>query len=239
VWPYSSVLGLGDTQICVGTDDEDLATSLLPWAVDEDRLLVDLGLELHPAPPARRGEPRKRPNLRHGTLYLASTDDTAILRSSLLDHLGMLARAVGPAEVRVRAMVLERDGLAYVVPVALARQMPQRRLDQLGFRPHYSLATAVDTERSRVLLGPALGSDSAPTNLPLGGVWLEHRNPNEPTTAAIDAARLIGNLDLAGVEFDAAALLSHVARMVTAGGIHYVAPDAVELEKALTALGGR
>lgn len=238
MWPHTVVLRLSDLLVCVGSDDEGFVRGLDPWVVDEERTLVDFALELHPDPPTTAHAPRPLANLRHGSARLVNSLNQSWLRAQLLELLGSLDRRLGPHEVRVDGMVLERNGTAVVFPYESVSLLALRRLEQLGFRPEYSLSVAVDVVRAEVVVGPSLGSDVGPRRLALAGVWLMHRYPDEATTTAIDVARLLGNLDSVLNGGNADELLTAAVGLRGRVPVRYLAPGRAALENELTALAG-
>lgn len=75
MWPHSFVVGIGDTAICVGTDDAVVASLLEPWVVDVDATLTDLVvLAVHPD---QSGDASTRPLgvLRRGSAVIARSMD--------------------------------------------------------------------------------------------------------------------------------------------------------------------
>lgn len=241
MWPQSIALRIDDTIVTVGTDDDVLLRRLERWAVDDERELVDFVVEVSPQQPSERGAPRKLANLRHGSSYLLRSNDTELLRTSLLRMLGAYEHAPSAGQVRVSGMVLERSGHAYVFPLRNVQACAVRQLQQWGFVPHYAQSVLIDAGTSEVVLDPQLGDDELPRCLPLGGLWLGHRYPGEATTRAVDVARLLGNLDLVGVTApqDAQAVLDAVVRIAESDLVRYVGADRSALENELTALIGR
>lgn len=243
MWPHSIVVQVGRTVIAVGTDDDELVAFLEPWKTDAARNLIDLGLQLHPAQPADRSAPRRIANLRHGSDYLASVDDPDLLRSCLLRILGSFEHPVPEGCFRVSGMVVEHGGIGYVVPVGNIKISAHRSLLRLGFRPHYALSALIDAGRHEVVLDLPLGSvESSGDRLPLGGIWLAHRSPEDDATVGEWVARLMGNVvpdSSAYVEGRARRVLDAACELVGHHSVHVVGPSREALEKQLTALIGR
>lgn len=149
MWPHSLVLGLGESAVCVGTDDAALAEQLSPWQLAAEphgapEQLVDYAIELHPPKPQHRAAPRLLPSLRHGTATLARSTDVDALRDGFLRILGSFVAPVPRGCVRVLGLPLLRDGAVELVPPHMADHLSGRWLHDRGFTPVPVASVVVD-----------------------------------------------------------------------------------------------
>lgn len=246
MWPHSIVVGVNRAAVTVGTDDAELVAFLEPWRVDEPRTLVDFGLLLHPEQPEERSAPRVLPSLKFGSDVIARFDDRARLRDGLLR---MITAAVSPPAdglLRMSGAVLERSGVAYIVPEGNLRTISLRWLGRFGLVPWPSQTVLVDAASLEVQWDVALGSTGPGRRLPIAGIWLNHREPTVDTTPGEDIARLLGNCVLDGSDLHpgrvgalAQSMVSLVTQLRSAARPRYVAFGRQALENELTALFGR
>jgi len=90
------------------------------------------------------------------------------------------------------------------------------------------------------LIDPRFGHDDPGRRLPLAGWWLNHREPETPTAAAEDVARVLGSLATAAHVGDSPEyVLGLTASFVSRLRPRYVAFGRQSLENELTALFGR
>jgi hypothetical protein len=246
VWPHSFVIGVNGVAVTIGTDDHAVVDHLQQWCIDEPSQLVDFGLELHPVQPSERSAPRNLPNLKVGSDVLARTDDVELLRDALLRVVAAATNDVPAGMLRVSGAVLERDGRGYLVPEGNLRTVSMRVLQRRGVRVWPAQSILVDAARLEVVLDPPLGSNAAPRRLPLDVLWLNHREPNAPTTPGEDVARLLGHCSPhpASTEGSVTASASQsmvalAATLVASVRPRYVAFGRQALENELTALIGR
>ena len=161
MWPHSIVIGVGDTAVCVGTDDAHLIAALAPWVIDEPAELVDYGAQLLP-PAAPRGQPRALANLRHGSDWLASSPDPGPIREGFLRILGAVANATGPAEICLSGVPLLRDGAINLAAPDEAAHASARLLSRDGQQPLLVDSVIIDTEQLQVTVAGTLDGQQPP-----------------------------------------------------------------------------
>jgi hypothetical protein len=166
VWLHSFVIGIGGLAVCVGTDDDGLAAALSPWVIDAPATLVDFGAQLHP-PPAARGSARVHPNLRHGSDWIASAPDPAVVREGFLRILGALAGEPAPGEFRLAAVPSVRDGAVDLLTVPEVSHGSYRRLSRGGSKLLLVDRVDVDPAALTVRIAAPLGSSDPPLVWPL------------------------------------------------------------------------
>ena len=166
MWPHSVVIGVGDTAVCVGTDDSHLVDALAPWIIEEPAELFDYGAQLLP-PPAPRGQPRALANLRHGSDWLASSPDPAPIREGLLRVLGGIADREGAGEIRLAGVPLMDGATINVAAPEEAAHASVRQLSRGGRLPLLVDGVIIDTERLLVRVSGALDGSHPPIVAPL------------------------------------------------------------------------
>ena len=233
-------LELGERLVCVGTDDDALADVLRRWQSSADhRAFVDFGAELHPLPPERRSEPRRLASLRHGSEYLTRSDRPEEIRSALLEVLGAIATNGGDGVVRIAGSLLERDGQAHLVPNEGLRLLSDRALRRSGWNVHWALSTPIDTFSGEALVGPLLGSLTAPTRLPVRQICFLSSNDGDQRTDGDRVASLLRHLDPDWRTPDSDALLAALIGLSARVPVRYIPRDRERLKNAVTALTGR
>lgn len=202
MWPHSLVLAIGESAVCVGTDDAALAEQLRPWQLATDLhgahvQLVDYAIELHPPKPEHRAAPRTLPSLRHGTAILGRGTDLDALRDGFLRVLGSFAAPVPHGCVRLLGLPLLRDGAVDLVPPDMADHLSSRWLHQRGFTPVYVASVVVDTRTLEVHIDAPLATSAGdgihePTALvaPLRRWWCALPDP----AAALGFGRFVAFL---------------------------------------------
>lgn len=198
MWPHSFDLALGDAVVGVGTDDDEIAALLAPFALPDDSRLPsirtpDFGLELHPDPPVHRAQPRALPSLQHGTLIVGRSGDVAPLRDGLLRTLA----SVGPAEhgtVRLTGLPLLVEGGVILAPPEVADRGSLRRLRNTGHTPIYVPSVSIDPAGLTVHLPAPFGTDAAPTVAPLLQWWLPlHADDPVLAVASLSVGQLVAH----------------------------------------------
>lgn len=172
MWPFSITVGVGGRAIAVGTDDSDVVGQLNPWRIDDIGEPTDYCLELHPAPPEGRGQPRPLPGLYHGAATLLRSRDTTRLAAALFRILSSHARLAGPGQVRIALMPVVRDGVALLAPPSSIGALPDRWVVAQEIEAISTVSSLVDATSAAVLVDPPLGSDEEPKTLTFGGWWL-------------------------------------------------------------------
>ena len=182
MWPHLMTLALGDLVVVVGTDDDQLATTLAPWVTtnpDIDQSVVDFSAQLHPPPPVHRSGPRLIPVVHHGTVVLARSTDIDELRTALLRVLGSLTADVPEGCVRLTGVPLLRDGAVELASLQTAAE-GSRTLRRRGYEPMYSGSVIIDSVALTVNIPPSLGSSASPTVAPLRAWWSDLPNAEPP-----------------------------------------------------------
>jgi hypothetical protein len=195
VWPHSLQLGIGETAVCVGTDDAAIAAQLAPWALVDDPSvvapeLVDFGLELHPARPAHRAAPRTLPNLRHGTTVIGRGGDVAALSDGLLRTLGSFLSPLPAGCLRLSGLPLLRDGAVELAPPDVADHLSSRWLQARGLQPLHVASVVVDPATLEVHIDAPLGSPDASFSAPLRRWWCALPDPD----AELGGGRFLAHL---------------------------------------------
>lgn len=177
MWPHSLQVAAGEAAVGVGTDDDGAAALLAQRAVPPSSLRTsvgppDLGLELHPEPPAFRGAPRALPSLHHGTKVIGRCADIAALRDGLYRTLASIATPTPPGHVRISGLPLLEDGGVALAPPDLADRGSHRRLVRQGLTPVYVPSVIVDPQTLLVHIPAPLVGDGPPIVAPLVRWWL-------------------------------------------------------------------
>ena len=175
-------LGLGDLVVVVGTDDDQLATTLAPWVTtnpDIDAAVVDFSAQLHPPPPVHRSGPRLIPVVHHGTVVLARSTDIAELRTALLRVLGSLVADVPEGCVRLTGVPLLRNGAIELASLQTATE-GSRALRRRGYEPMYSGSVIIDPVALTANIPPPLGSPASPTVATFRAWWSDLPDADPP-----------------------------------------------------------
>ncbi|MEQ1701406.1 MAG: hypothetical protein ABMA25_14955 [Ilumatobacteraceae bacterium] len=175
MWPHSLQIVVGEAVVGVGTDDDELVARLAPWAALEavaPSRTPDFGLELHPAPPVHRAQPRALPSSQHGTLVIGRTTDAAALRDGLLRTLASIGEMLTSGLVRLNGLPLLIDGQVVLAPPEVADRGSLRRLRNAGHVPVYVPSVVVDPATLLVHIPAPLGAPTGSIAAPLREWWL-------------------------------------------------------------------
>ena len=176
MWPHQFTIALGDVAVGIGTDDDQLATTLAPARIEPGELLdperVDFGMEWHPARPAR-GVPRSLPTNQHGSSVIGRATDLAALRDGLLRTLADAAAPTPPGCVRLTGLPLLRDGAVELVSPDDIGQLSHRRLVARGYSPTYVPSVLIAPGTLTVHIAAPWGTDAPPTVAPLRTWWAQ------------------------------------------------------------------
>ena len=195
MWPHSLIVAVGAALVGVGTDDDELAALLAPWAADaavSPLRTPDFGLELHPPPPVHRAQPRTLPSLRHGTVVIGRTTDAAALRDGLLRTLASVAVMPSAGQVRLTGLPLLIDGGVVLAPPEVADHGSLRRLRNAGHVPVYVPSVVIDTATLLVHVPAPLGDSAAVAVVaPLREWWLPEMDRGvEPSAVTRSVGRM-------------------------------------------------
>jgi hypothetical protein len=193
-WAHTFTLDLSDDQICVGTDDEELASRLRfryeRWLADARPELIRFGIELL-RDQTDRGT-RQLPRIRHGSDVLFTTREFDRLERALDQFLGQrLPVHDRDTKVRLEMAAVAIDDRCVLVPLDTLWSTPERVLRLDGLVPIDVFEAHVDPDGATLhVSGLAAGSR---LTYEVVGVWLprwEHM-VDGPLTPAIAVAELV------------------------------------------------
>lgn len=222
MWPHSLVLGIGESAVCIGTDDDGIAEQLRAWELPDEPVpgepvtrLVDYAIELHPPHPQQRAAPRTLPNLRHGTSVLGRGADLDALRDGFLRTLGSFVAPVPPGCVRLLGLPLLRDGGVELVPPEMAGHLSSRWLHHRGFGAVHVASVVIDPTRLEVRIDAPLGASERDALVaPLRRWWCTLPDPSQVLTAGRFLALLAHRLAPAATAADDGAGSAALAALV-------------------------
>lgn len=228
MWPHVLLIAVGDTAVCIGTDDDEIADLLRSWCVPVgsvpaiDRVdRVDFGLELHPPAPSHRALPRTIPTLSHGIRVVGRARDIDALRDGLLRTLGSLSAQVPSTHVRLAGLpLLCDDGAVEVASPDELDRVADRWLRQRGLAPIYVPSAVVDPHTLTVRIEAPFGSSAAPIIAPLRRWWCE-----QPDVQVADAASF-GSMMAGSVHRLATQLQEELPRLQQPQHLSHPGPDA-------------
>lgn len=202
MWPHSLHIPAGEAAVAVGTDDDELAALLAPSAVPPSALgssapHTDLGLELHPEPPTRRGLPRLLPSFQHGTKLIGRCTEPGPLRDGLLRTLASIAAPLPEGHVRLAGLPLLVDGGVALAPADVADRTSHRGLVRRGLTPVYVPSVAIDPQTLLVHIPAPFAGGGRPISAPLVRWWLPVPGPDGSAgNAPLTLGRLVAHATL-------------------------------------------